>query len=71
MTTERDDFATPGSANPVAGSFGWNLEAAGQSLSLVYTPTAVPEPGTLALVGLAAAIVGWRRRRITFSSKYL
>jgi hypothetical protein len=52
-----------GFANPVAGTFGWQLDPAGQSLSLTYTPTAVPEPGTLALVGLALSGVAWRRTR--------
>jgi hypothetical protein len=46
-------FDTSGFLNPVAGTFGWSLDPAGQTLSLVYAPSAVPEPGTLALVGLA------------------
>jgi hypothetical protein len=54
-------FDASGIANPVAGTFGWSLDAAGQTLSLTYTPTAVPEPGTLALVGVALA--GWLGRR--------
>ena len=50
-------------ANPVAGTFGWKLDPVGQSLSLTYTTSAVPEPGTLFLVGLAAAgFACWRRR---------
>jgi hypothetical protein len=55
-------FDTNGFANPVAGTFGWDLDAAERTLSLVYMPTAVPEPGTLALLGAAAA-VGFARRR--------
>jgi autotransporter-associated beta strand protein len=55
-------FDTSGFKNQLGGAFGWDLDAGGHSLSLVYTPSAVPEPGTLALVGLAAAI-GWRQRR--------
>jgi autotransporter-associated beta strand protein len=57
-------FDTSGFANPFEGTFGWSIESAGQTLSLTYTPSAVPEPGTFALVGAAAA--GWfiRRRRI-------
>jgi hypothetical protein len=56
-------FDTNGFLNPTAGTFGWSLDPAGQTLSLVYTPSAVPEPGTLLLVGLAAAgLAGWRRR---------
>ncbi len=60
-------FDTSGIVNPLAGSFGWSLDAADQTLSLVYTPSSVPEPGTLALVGLAAAAGWWRRRRLTVS----
>ena len=44
---------------------GLALEAeAGQMLSLTYTPTAVPEPGTLALASVAAIgwVTFWRRR---------
>src|SRR5207302_4051774 len=55
-------FDTSGFLNPVAGTFGWALDPAGHTLSLTYTPTAVPEPGTLALVGAAAA-AGWGLRR--------
>ncbi len=55
-------FDTSGVVNPLAGSFGWSLDPADQTLSLVYTPSSVPEPGTLALIGAAAA-AGWRRRR--------
>jgi autotransporter-associated beta strand protein len=55
-------FDTTGFRNQLGGVFGWDLDSGGHSLSLVYTPSAVPEPGTLALVGLAAAI-GWRQRR--------
>ncbi len=54
-------FDTSGFVNPIAGTFGWSLDSADQTLSLVYTPSAVPEPGTLALVGLAAAAGWWRR----------
>jgi autotransporter-associated beta strand protein len=39
--------------NPVAGKFGWDLDRSGHALLLTYTPTAVPEPGTLALGALA------------------
>ena len=55
-------FDTSGFLNPVAGTFGWSLDPAGHTLSLVYTPTAVPEPGTLVLLGAAAA-AGWGLRR--------
>jgi hypothetical protein len=55
-------FDTSGFVNSINGTFGWSLDAADHSLSLTYTPTPVPEPGTLALVGLAAAgMAGWRR----------
>jgi fibronectin-binding autotransporter adhesin len=56
-------FDTSGFLNPIDGTFGWSLDTAGQTLSLVYTPTAVPEPGSLAFAGLAAAgLTFWRRR---------
>ncbi len=53
-------FDTSGFVNPIAGTFGWSLS--GSSLSLSYTPTAVPEPGTLALIGAAAFGLIWRSR---------
>jgi hypothetical protein len=58
-------FDTSGFMNAAAGTFGWNLDPAGQTLSLVYTPSAVPEPGTLALTGMAmtAGLTWYRRRR--------
>jgi hypothetical protein len=56
-------FDTSEFVNPVSGTFGWSLDTANQTLSLTYTPSAVPEPGTLSLVGLAAAgLVSCRRR---------
>jgi hypothetical protein len=56
-------FDTSGFANPVAGTFGWSFDTSGHALSLTYTPSAVPEPGSLALASLAAALLGWRRAR--------
>jgi hypothetical protein len=52
-------------ANPIAGTFGWSFDSAGQTLSLTYTPTPVPEPGTLGMSGIAAAglLTSCRRRR--------
>jgi hypothetical protein len=55
-------FDTTGFANVVAGNFGWSLDAGDHTLSLTYTPSAVPEPGTLALTGLGL-LTAWRRRR--------
>jgi hypothetical protein len=52
-------FDTSAFVNPVAGTFGWRLDPAGQTLSLTYASNAVPEPGTLALTGLAG--IGWVR----------
>jgi hypothetical protein len=61
------NFDTSGFLNPTAGTFGWELDPAGQTLSLVYTPSAVPEPGTLALTAAALGL-GWRAlRRRSFS----
>jgi autotransporter-associated beta strand protein len=57
-------FDTSGFANPITGSFGWQLDLAGKTLSLTYTPTAAPEPGTLALVAAAAGgWLVWRRNK--------
>jgi autotransporter-associated beta strand protein len=53
-------FDTSGFANPIAGTFGWQLDVAGKTLSLTYTPT--PEPGSLALVAAAAGGFLGRRR---------
>jgi autotransporter-associated beta strand protein len=56
-------FDTSGFANPINGTFGWSLDTADHTLSLTYTPSAVPEPGTLVLTGLAGLSVAmWRRR---------
>jgi autotransporter-associated beta strand protein len=57
-------FDLSGFANPVAGRFGWALDLGGHNLSLTYTPSAVPEPGTLALGALAAlGFIARKRRR--------
>jgi fibronectin-binding autotransporter adhesin len=56
-------FDTNGFLNPIAGTFGWWLDSADRSLSLTYTPTAVPEPGTLALAGFATFAWQICRRR--------
>src|SRR5439155_8041198 len=54
-------FDTTGFLNPIGGTFGWDLDQPGHTLSLTYTPTPVPEPSALALVAAAAA--GWYARR--------
>jgi hypothetical protein len=56
------NFDTSGFANPIAGTFGWSLDQVGQTLSLTYTPSAVPEPGTLALLITAVLPPAIRRR---------
>jgi autotransporter-associated beta strand protein len=55
MLDAATQFNTGMFASPIAGTFGWQLDVAGKTLSLTYTPT--PEPGTFAL--LAAAAGGW------------
>jgi autotransporter-associated beta strand protein len=56
-------FDTSGFANPVAGTFGWALDTADNTLSLTYTPSAVPEPSALVLSGIAGAVAVFRPRR--------
>ena len=60
-------FDTSGFLNPIAGSFGWSLDTAGQTLSLVYTPSAVPEPSSLFLLtgtaGLAFLVRTWKKKQ--------
>jgi fibronectin-binding autotransporter adhesin len=60
-------FDASGFVNPMSGTFGWSLDPAGQTLSLTYTPTAVPEPGSLGLAAWATAgfacLRRWRRAR--------
>jgi autotransporter-associated beta strand protein len=57
-------FDVSGFANPIGGLFGWALDIGGQTLSLTYTPSAVPEPGSLALLAATAgaALVARKRR---------
>jgi hypothetical protein len=53
-----------GFLNPHAGLFDLVLNTASREMDLTFTPTAVPEPGTLALAGMAAIgwVSYWRRR---------
>jgi hypothetical protein len=57
-------FDTSGFVNSINGTFGWSLDATDHNLSLTYTPTPVPEPGSMALVGLAGFgwVAYWRQR---------
>jgi autotransporter-associated beta strand protein len=56
-------FDTNDFVNPVAGTFGWALDANGRSLSLAYTPSAVPEPGTALFTAAAGIGMAWLIRR--------
>jgi autotransporter-associated beta strand protein len=58
-------FDTTGFANPIAGAFAWQFDEPNHTLSLTYTPSAVPEPGTFALAASAAAGLWAGRRRLT------
>jgi fibronectin-binding autotransporter adhesin len=60
-------FEIGGFANQLAGSFGWSLDPAGHSLSLIYTPSPVPEPGTMLLTAAGLGAVYLRRRIISFT----
>ena len=50
---------------PGGGHVRVELRRVGARVDLTYSPSAVPEPGTLALVGLAAGLAGLRLRRKT------
>jgi autotransporter-associated beta strand protein len=56
-------FDTSGFVNRLNGVFGWSLDAGNNTLSLTYTPAAVPEPGTIALAGLVALGLASRKLR--------
>jgi autotransporter-associated beta strand protein len=45
-------FDLSGFQNPHPGTFGMQFDAGNRSIDLVYSPSAVPEPGTLALTAL-------------------
>jgi hypothetical protein len=49
--------------NPHPGRFDLVLNQASQEMDLVYTPTSVPEPGSLALVAIAGVVAALGRRR--------
>jgi hypothetical protein len=56
-------FDTSGIVNQFNGAFGWSLDQADHTLSLTYTPSPVPEPGTLVLTAAGFGLVWVRRRR--------
>jgi hypothetical protein len=62
MLNAATDFDTAGFRNPAAGMFGWSLGGSSLSLSLSYTPSAVPEPGAFLLTA-AGPSLGWVARR--------
>jgi autotransporter-associated beta strand protein len=62
-------FDTNGFANPIGGSFGWALNTSDHSLSLTYTPSAVPEPGAFTLTVVAAMAWSVGRARCRRSSR--
>jgi autotransporter-associated beta strand protein len=64
-------FDTSGFANPVAGFFGWQLDAGGRTLSLAYTPAAVPEPGSISLILTVVAPMWWLRFRSSYRRAFL
>jgi autotransporter-associated beta strand protein len=55
---------TFGSVSPNVAAHGYTADYAGSPGSIILRPTAVPEPGTLALAALASVggLAGWRRR---------
>jgi T5SS/PEP-CTERM-associated repeat protein len=57
-------FDRTGFVNPIAGTFGWRADVADQTLFLTYTPSAVPEPGTMVLVAAIALPWALHRRRV-------
>jgi hypothetical protein len=62
--TAATEFDATGFQNATnGGSFGWRLDEPGQTLFLTFTPSAVPEPGALALLAVAATAAGYRRWR--------
>jgi autotransporter-associated beta strand protein len=62
-------FDASGFLNPLAGTFGWQLDSSDHTLSLTYTPSAVPEPGSftlfaaVALTGACKLAAASRRKR--------
>jgi autotransporter-associated beta strand protein len=56
-------FDTSGFANPLAGTFDWAIDTTGHTLSLTYTPSAVPEPSALVLCGIAVVAAAFRPQR--------
>jgi autotransporter-associated beta strand protein len=49
--------------NSYAGRFDLVLNHSPQEMDLVYTPTAVPEPGSFALLGGVSLVLSWWRRQ--------
>ncbi len=68
-STTFDMSSGPFSNPTLGGTFAWHLDQVDQQLDLVYTPSPVPEPGTLALTALAGLGLARSIRRRYWGAK--